>query len=81
MTTLTFIEKNTSLTDNEIEQRLEEVQSYDRFSVFRFTANLPEHRVLEMINADSIIITSKDGSTYVGYVEDWDDSYVYVNLR
>lgn len=79
MSTIDLTEVRTSLTDVEIAERVEEVNCYERFSVFSFqrAAAHSDHFLSE---AD-FTITSADGSVYIGYTEDWDDSRYYVNLR
>lgn len=75
----TVTEVKTHLTDSEIAKRVEEVEEYDRFAVFTFEFRNEQH-ALEVLNSDDILVTSKDGSVYVGHVEDWDDAKYYVNL-
>ena len=78
--TSTVIELSVNLTDAEIAQRVSEVKDYDRFSVLTAAIQSEEH-ALRVANVDHVLVTSKDGSIYFGYVEDWDGSHYYVNLR
>ena len=68
------------LTDSQIADRVREVNEYEVFSVFSFrlTSLEQQDRVLD---ADGVIVRSVEGSSYIGYVEDSDDSHYYVNLR
>lgn len=70
----------TSLTDAEIEKRVEEVKEFERFSVFTFEFRSESHAD-KVFGCGRVQVTSKDGSVYVGYVEDWDEAHYFVNLH
>lgn len=78
-TTLKTHEVRTSLTHEQIQERVDEVDSYDRFSVFTFSLT-SEIQAESILTADRLQIVGPDG-VYFGRVEDWDDSHVYVNLK
>lgn len=73
------IKVKTVLTDTQIANRVDEVNDHDRFSVFSFLLRDEEH-MAKVLEATSVEVTSKDGSIFLGYVEDWDDSHYLVNL-
>jgi hypothetical protein len=74
------VDITTNLTDNAIACRVEAFEEYERFSVFEFKFKDEAH-VERVLAAVTLSITSADGSVYAGYVEDWNDSHYFVNLR
>lgn len=76
---MSTVDLTTRLTDAEIAERVKEVEAYDRFSVFTFTVRT-DKRADEILTADKVQVTSKDGSVYVGHVEDWNYHEIFVNL-
>jgi tRNA A37 threonylcarbamoyladenosine synthetase subunit TsaC/SUA5/YrdC len=68
----------TKASDETVQARVAEVKEFERFSALKFPFT-SEQQALEVLNAESILVTGPDG-VYVGHVEDWDDAFFYVNL-